>query len=106
MYKLVKEKDFDKKYKTFQRIRYIETNHCDELKSYGLIFKTQEGIVFYSGDSNQKQLIERIIRIPNYGIPLNKLYIDTTSTNYPGNVHLYIGTFLGNTSQIHVYSCF
>ena len=92
MYKLVKETDFDKKYKTFQKTRYIETTHCDELKSYSLIFKTPEGIVFYSGDSNQEQLIKRIIRIPNYGIPLNKLYIDTTSANYPGNVHLYIGT--------------
>ena len=88
MYNYVDEKYFDNKYKTFQNIRYIETSHCDELNCYGLLFNTQNGIIYYSGDTREINTIKALI---SNGQPIDKLYIDTTIANYPGNVHLYIG---------------
>lgn len=48
MYNYVNEKAFDGKNETFQNIRYVETSHCDELDCYGLLFTTQNGIVYSS----------------------------------------------------------
>jgi len=86
MYHYVDEKSFDGQYETFDTIRYIETDHCDELKSYGLLFTTKKGIVYYSGDTREVETIKNLIA----NQPIDKLYIDTTTVNFPGNVHLYI----------------
>ena len=88
LYKYVDEKEFDRKYETFQEIRYRETSHCDELDSYGLLFTTKKGIVYYSGDTREIKQIKALI---DSNEQIDKLYIDTTTANYPGNVHLYIG---------------
>ena len=88
MYNFIDEKSFDFKYENFQNIRYIETSHCKELNSYGLIFNTLNGVVYYSGDTNELNVVKALIE---KGGVIDKLYLDTTSTNYPGNVHLYIG---------------
>lgn len=91
MYNYVDEKTFDGNYETFESIRYIETNHCDELNCYGLLFFTKNGIVYYSGDTREINTIKSLIASEQ---PIDKLYIDTTSVDFPGNVHLYIGTLL------------
>ena len=88
MYNYINEKAFDNQYKTFKNIRYVETNHCDELNCYGILFSTENGIVYYSGDTREIKAIKSLI---DSGQPIDKLYIDTTSSNFPGNVHLYIG---------------
>ena len=88
MYNFVIEKEFDEKYEEFQNIRYIETSHCDELASYGLLFNTKEGIIYYSGDTKDLNVIKTLINSEN---KISSMYIDTTTANYPGNVHLYIG---------------
>lgn len=88
MYNYVDEKAFDGKNETFQSIRYVETSHCDELDCYGLLFNTQNGIVYYSGDTREINTVKTLI---TSGQPIDKLYIDTTTANFPGNVHLYIG---------------
>ena len=88
MYNYVDEKAFDGKNKTFEKIRYFETSHCDELNCYGLLFTTQKGIVYYSGDTREINTIKALLAS---GQPIDKLYIDTTTANFPSNVHLYIG---------------
>ena len=88
MYHYFTEKEFDDKYKNFKNIRYIETSHCKELSSYGILFNTNQGIVYYSGDTNDIKLLNTLISLDSM---LDKLYLDTTLSNYPGNVHLYIG---------------
>ena len=88
IYRFVNEKEYDNQYDTFSSIRYVETDHCDALKSYGLIFDTENGIVYYSGDSRDISLIQRII---DSNKPIDKLYLDTTTDDFPGNPHLNIG---------------
>ena len=87
-YQYINEKEFDKKYEEFDNLRYIETKHCKELNCYGLIFTTKEGIIYYSGDTNEVEIIKALL---SSGKKIDKIYIDTTTANYPGNVHLYIG---------------
>ena len=88
MYYYKDEKTFDEKYENFQKIRYIETKHCDELNSYGILFATQKGKVYYSGDTREIDTIKTLI---DSGQPIDKIYIDTTTNNFSSNPHLYIG---------------
>lgn len=87
MYNLIDEKIFDKQYKSFRSIRYIKTNHSEELECFSLLFDTENGIIYYSGDTNEISIIKELI---DSGKLIDKLYIDTTTDNYPGNVHLNI----------------
>lgn len=87
MYNYVDEKQFDNEENDFQNVRYVETSHCNELNCYGLLFKTQNGIVYYSGDTNETKIIKALLENKDQ---IDKLYIDTTTANFPGNVHLYI----------------
>ena len=66
----------------------METSHCDELSCYGLLFATPNGLIYYSGDTREIETVKSIIAS---GQNIDKLYIDTTTVNFPGNVHLYIG---------------
>ena len=88
MYSYVDEKQYDNKFEAFQNIRYMETSHCDELSCYGLLFTTPNGLVYYSGDTREIETVKSLIAS---GQDIDKLYIDTTTTNFLGNVHLYIG---------------
>ena len=88
MYNYIDEEQYDNKFLSFQNIRYVETEHCDELSCYGLLFTTQKGLVYYSGDTREIETIKSLI---TSGKDIDKLYIDTTTANFPGNVHLYIG---------------
>lgn len=87
MYKYINEKAFDNKNKTFQSIRYVETKHSEELTCYGLFFSTPNGIIYYSGDTSEINIVKALIAS---GQPIDKLYIDTTTADFPGNVHLNI----------------
>lgn len=88
MYNYVLEKDFDNSQNVFFKVRYIQTTHCDELSCYSLIFYTSNGIIYYSGDTNETDTLERII---DSGQKIDKLYVDTTTLDIPNNAHLYIG---------------
>ena len=87
MYSYIDERKLDNKYDAFKDFRYIETSHCDELNCYGLLFTTEEGIVYYSGDTNETNIIKSLILS---GQPIDKVYIDTTTADFSGNVHLNI----------------
>jgi len=88
MYSYIDETSLDNKYTTFNNIRYIETNHRDDLNCYGLLFNTSDGIVYFSGDTKELKVAKSLI---DSGEKIDKMYIDTTTDNYPGNVHVYIG---------------
>lgn len=88
MYSFVDEKRYDCQFDMFNNIRYVETKHCDELDCYGILFDTSQGIVYYSGDTKDTTTINQLIDSKQL---IDKMYIDTTNDDYPGNVHLYIG---------------
>lgn len=88
MYNYIDEKQYDNRFTSFGSIRYMETNHCDELDCYGLLFTTPNGLVYYSGDTREIDNVKALIAS---GQNIDKLYIDTTTANFPGNVHFYIG---------------
>lgn len=87
MYNFVLESNYDDKYKSFQNIRFISTSHCSELDSYSLLLNTTDGVIYYSGDTNETNIIKALISSKTL---IDKLYVDTTTSDYPGNVHLYI----------------
>lgn len=86
-YTIVDEKSLDNKLKTFQNVRYMETAHCQNLCCYGLLFNTPSGVVYYSGDSSELNLVKGLIASK---AKIDKLYLDTTTEDYLGNVHLNI----------------
>lgn len=88
MYRYVSQKKYDNIFESFQSVRYVETSHCDELCCYGLLFKTVNGIVYYSGDTREIRVVKSLL---SSGQRIDKMYIDTTTLNFPNNVHLYIG---------------
>lgn len=88
MYNYVEETKYDNKYQLFSKIKFIETEHSQNLPCYSIIFNTPEGLVYYSGDTKETNTLKNIITSHQ---KISKIYIDTTSANYPDNVHLYIG---------------
>ncbi len=86
-YSIVDEKSLDNKLKTFQNVRYMETAHCHNLCCYGLLFNTPSGVVYYSGDSSELNLVKGLIASK---VKIDRLYLDITTEDYPGNVHLNI----------------
>ncbi len=88
MYEFAYDKIFDDKYNSFNSIRLLETSHEESVISYGILFFTSDGIVYYSGDTNETRIIDALI---NSKEKIDKVYIDTTTTNFPGNPHLYLG---------------
>ncbi len=88
MYSIIDEKEYDNKYKTFATIRYKQTNHVPQIHSYGILFETTAGLVYYSGDTKE---IDNVKEIIDSGKKVDKIYMDTTTANSADNVHLYIG---------------
>lgn len=86
-YNLISTENLDNKYDAFSKVRYIKTIHSEGLDCYSLIFNTDKGIVFYSGDSAETRIIEDIIAS---GEDVDKMFVDVTS-NPNGNVHIFIG---------------
>lgn len=88
MYRVIDETQFDNKYKLFNNIRFIKTEHVSQIPSYGILFDTENGLIYYSGDTKELNNISNIISSTK---TIDKIYIDTTSTNITNNVHVYIG---------------
>lgn len=88
MYNFIEEQNLDNIYDVFKNIRYIETKHYDGLNCYSIIFNTDNGIVFYSGDTREITQLKAIIES---GENIDKIYMDVSSVDFPSNPHLYIG---------------
>jgi len=85
MYQFVNSSEFDSRYSQFNKFRYIKTFHCDELKSCAILFETNKGLVFYSGDMKDPAPLIEIIKS---GQKIDKLYLDSNNDPNPNPVHL------------------
>lgn len=88
MYSVVYEDEFDNKYSLFNSIKYMKTNHVSQIPSYGILFNTTDGVLYYSGDTSD---LDNIIDLINSDVVIDKIYVDTTSSDVTNNVHVYIG---------------
>ena len=66
----------------------MKTNHVSQIPSYGILFNTNDGVLYYSGDTSD---LDNIIDLINSGVVIDKIYVDTTSSDAANNVHVYIG---------------
>lgn len=69
----------------FESFEFLESPHAPELTCYGFaLTHKQDGITYFSADTNSSKYLELFLKKPN----LDKIYIDTSKADYPGNVHL------------------
>lgn len=88
MYDLVQDTQYDEKFKSFSGVRYVKTWHCAELMSFGLIFTTKDGLVYYSGDTKE---IKNLHYLLSEGVQIARAYIDVTSVRNSNGAHLFVG---------------
>ena len=87
MYRFVNVSEYDGKYSLFSKVHYFKTRHCTELQSCGILFDTDKGLVFYSGDMNN---LDPLLDIFKSGRPIDKIYIDSNGDRKPGPHHISI----------------
>ena len=86
-YDLVNESELDNKYKSFDNIRYYETIHSSSLTCYCIVFDTNNGYIYYSGDSKETSTVERLIKEDK---EIDKMYFDVTLNEGENCHHLNI----------------
>jgi Cft2 family RNA processing exonuclease len=89
MYHFVDAPALDGCYSSFSKIRYVKTRHCDELESCGILFETEQGLVFYTGDMRDPAPLLEIIKS---GHAIDKIYIDSNNNREPSVHHISIHT--------------
>ena len=99
MYKMVPEISLTKKFKSFNSVTYFYTSHCPEISACSIVFRTREGIVFYTGDTNDLGNLQTIMLSTSFN-KIKAMYVDSTSLDYPGNVHLCIHRLAIHTPEI------
>ena len=73
MYKIKTPEDYDAKYKKFETIRYVHTDHCPELnQTFGLIFESKDDLTYYSGDTCSTKTLKMLYSKK----PLTVAYVD------------------------------
>ena len=87
MYRFADVSSYDGRYSQFTKFHYFKNKHCDELDSCGILFETDKGLVFYSGDINNLAPLEEIIKS---GRRLDKAYIDSDNDPVPNIYHFSI----------------
>jgi Cft2 family RNA processing exonuclease len=85
MYRITDASAFDRRYSHFNRVRYINTFHCDDLKSSAILFETNSGLVFYSGDMKDPAPLIEIIKS---GKKIDKIYMDSCDDPEPNPFHI------------------
>ena len=88
MYDLVLDTQLDDKFKSFSGVWYVKTWHCPEIMSFGLIFTTEEGLVYYSGDTKE---IKNLHHLLSKGVKIAKAYVDVSSVQKSNGTHLFVG---------------
>ena len=87
MYKYIYENELTDKYDAFNSIKFMETKHSRGMICYGILFDTNDGAIYYSGDTKEINNIKKIIK--DYKI--DKVYVDTSSIDSKDNPHMYVG---------------
>ena len=83
-YEFVNDVDLDNKFDVFDNIRYVETTHCDDMTSYSIIFEKDNGVIYYSGDTNELDTVKSII---NGDKNIIKIYIETCSERLDSHIY-------------------
>ena len=83
-YEFINDVDLDNKFDVFDNIRYVETTHCDDMTSYSIIFEKDNGVIYYSGDTNELDTVKSII---NGDKNIIKIYIETCSERLDSHIY-------------------
>ena len=86
-YELIKEEELDNKFRSFKAIRYRKTIHSEMLTCYAILINTDNGYIYYSGDSNETSIVEKLI---SNNEMIDKMYFDTTLNDSKDSHHLNI----------------
>lgn len=85
MYKIKNTKDLCERFDNFEFINFIQTKHQSGMNCYGIEFLTKDGMIYYSGDSNNLDYINKII---SSGEVINTIYTEATFIeDYVGSPH-------------------
>lgn len=76
--------EFSNKMPEFKSLEFVETPHDETLKTFAIVFETDDGVVYYSADTNCTKLLEKYVNIDN----LDKIYMDTCLADHENNVHV------------------
>ena len=92
-YKIIDPKELDNRFTSFNSVKYMQTKHVIYIPAYGLLFNTNDGVVYYSGDTRE---ISNIKQLLNSNARIDKIYLDVTTTNIDESndvqqVHYFIG---------------
>ena len=73
------------RYRSFSKIQLIRTVHQGQYPAFCVEFTTNDGKIFYSGDTRDLELIHSYVReVPD----IERMYLETTLLDYSGNAHL------------------
>lgn len=86
MYRVTYVEDYNN-YDLFNSVKYVRTNHVSQISSYGILFDTDDGIVYYSGDIAD---LDSVFGLINGDLVIDKIYVDVTSKESSG-CHVFIG---------------
>lgn len=77
----------DDRFLSFSQVRYIKSSHGTvPFSSASLIFKTENGNIFYSGDIEDSEVITTFISLSD---EIDKMYIDSSYNKMPVHLHIY-----------------
>lgn len=85
LYELLDARALKGVFKTFTSASFIPTLHQGDKPAYCIEFETSRGKVFYSGDTRDLDYIASYVRQEDR---IDQMFIEATSLDYPGNVHL------------------
>ncbi|MDR2922353.1 MAG: MBL fold metallo-hydrolase [Treponema sp.] len=84
LYRIANVSEFDNRYSQFNKVSYIKTFHCKELETSAILFETDKGLVFYSGDMKDPAPLLALIKS---GKKIDKIYIDSNNDLSPNPYH-------------------
>lgn len=83
------ETELNGTYTGVRTLRYMPTEHTADLEAFSLAFETEHGWVFYSGDTSTTRTLSAFL---DTNPLIDRIYLDATTADYPGNVHLPLRT--------------
>lgn len=87
MYNFIGSKESSNQFESINNIEFVETKHSENINCYGFKFYTDKGIVYYSGDSNNAEIIENLL---NSKEKVYRIYTEITNIDYLSNCHSHI----------------
>ena len=101
-YKIIDPNELDNKFSSFNTIRYMRTKHVIYIPAYGILFDTNDGLVYYSGDSSEINNIKKLLKSNQ---KIDKIYLDVTTSNIDeSNEEQHVHYFIGKANEEIDYS--